>query len=66
MNMAFDGIVLSRVTELLNETIVTGRISKLYQISKYELLMTVRAQNESKKLLVSILSLIHISEPTRP
>ena len=42
MNMAFDGIVLSRVTELLNETIVTGRISKLYQISKYELLMTVR------------------------
>lgn len=24
MNMAFDGIVLSRVTELLNETIVTG------------------------------------------
>ena len=54
MNMAFDGIVLSRVTELLNETIVTGRISKLYQISKYELLMTVRAQNENKKLLVSI------------
>ena len=52
--MAFDGIVLSRVTELLNETIVTGRISKLYQISKYELLMTVRAQNENKKLLVSI------------
>ena len=48
MNMAFDGIVLSRVTELLNETIVTGRISKLYQISKYELLMTVRAQNENK------------------
>ena len=47
MNMAFDGIVLSRVTELLNETIVTGRISKLYQISKYELLMTVRAQNEN-------------------
>ncbi len=39
MNMAFDGIILSRVTELLNETIVTGRISKLYQISKYELLM---------------------------
>ena len=54
MNMAFDGIVLSRVTELLKETIVTGRISKLYQISKYELLMTVRAQNENKKLLVSI------------
>lgn len=54
MNMAFDGIVLSRVTELLNDTILTGRISKLYQISKYELLMTVRAQNENKKLLVSI------------
>ena len=42
------------VPELLKETIVTGRISKLYQISKYELLMTVRAQNENKKLLVSI------------
>ncbi len=57
MNMAFDGIVLSRVTELLNETIVTGRISKLYQISKYELLMTVRASSNVRTCSVNTIKL---------
>ncbi len=52
--MAFDGIVLSRVNDLLNQEILTGRISKLYQISQYELLMIIRSHNENKKLLISI------------
>ena len=45
--MAFDGIVLSRVNDLLNQEILTGRISKLYQISQYELLMIIRSHNEN-------------------
>ena len=52
--MAFDGIVLNAVTKKLKEEIESGRISKLYAISQYELLMVIRAHNRNKKLLVSI------------
>ncbi|MBO6047483.1 MAG: NFACT family protein [Erysipelotrichaceae bacterium] len=52
--MAFDGIVLSRVTEALKKEIVTGRISKIYQVSRYELLMIIRVHQTNKKLLISI------------
>ncbi|HAJ16075.1 MAG TPA: fibronectin/fibrinogen-binding protein, partial [Erysipelotrichaceae bacterium] len=52
--MAFDGIVLNAVTKKLKEEIESGRISKLYAISQYELLMVIRAHNKNKKFLVSI------------
>ena len=51
--MAFDGIVLSRVVANMKQ-LETGRISKIYNISQYELLMTVRAHNKNQKLLISI------------
>ena len=54
MKMAFDGIVLNAVTQQLKEEIETGRISKLYTISQYEILMIIRAHNKNKKCLVSI------------
>ena len=46
--MAFDGIVLSRVVANMKQ-LETGRISKIYNISQYELLMTVRAHNKNQK-----------------
>ncbi len=68
--MAFDGIVLSRVTNQLSELLTTGRISKIYNISRYELLMTVRAHNTNHKLLISIhpmyarIQITHLNYPT--
>ena len=52
--MAYDGIMLSRVVEQLQNQITRGRINKIYQISQYELLFHIRAQRENYKLLISI------------
>ena len=38
ITMAYDGIMMHQVKNLLIETIKGGRINKIYQISKYELL----------------------------
>jgi len=52
--MAFDGLVTkASVTELKNE-ILTGRITKIYQLSKYEMLFTIRQQRQNKKVLFSV------------
>ena len=40
--MAYDGIMMHQVIDDLNKTITGGRINKIYQISKYELLIQVR------------------------
>jgi len=72
--MAFDGLVTkASVLELKNE-IETGRITKIYQLSKYEMLLTVRQQRKNKKVLFSVhptyarvqltnLEYAHASEP---
>ena len=52
--MAYDGIMMSRVVEQLQRSIVRGRIHKIYQISQYELLIHVRSQSQNKKLFISI------------
>ncbi len=51
--MAFDGIVLNKVTTLLNERVVGGKINKIYQISNSEILFQVRSNHETLQLLVS-------------
>ena len=51
--MAYDGIMMHRIIDDLNTTIITGRINKIYQISKYELLFTIRANRQNYKLLIS-------------
>ena len=40
--MAYDGIMMHQVIDALNKTITGGRINKIYQISKYELLIQIR------------------------
>ena len=52
--MAFDGLVLkASIDEIKSET-STGRITKIYQLSKYEVLVIVRQQRQNKKLLFSV------------
>lgn len=52
--MANDGIMMSRVLHQLKNQIMTGRINKIYQISKYELLLIIRCHSRNHKLLISI------------
>ena len=51
--MAFDGVVLHQTIEQLNQKALTGRINKIYQVSKYELLIQLRANRKNIKLLLS-------------
>ncbi|MFC4767408.1 Rqc2 family fibronectin-binding protein [Effusibacillus consociatus] len=51
--MAFDGIVLRAVTHELNETILGGRVDKIYQPLPRDLLLTVRNQGRNYRLLLS-------------
>lgn len=51
--MAYDGIMMASIIKDLNKSILTGRINKIYQVSKYELLMVVRSNRHNYKLLLS-------------
>ena len=53
MTMAFDGLMTTASTAFLKEELTAGRINKIYQLSKYEILMQVRAGGKNKKLLLS-------------
>ncbi|MGD7043624.1 Rqc2 family fibronectin-binding protein [Jeotgalibacillus proteolyticus] len=51
--MSFDGLFTRAMTNELNETISGGRISKIHQPFKNELLFVIRAQGKNHKLLIS-------------
>lgn len=51
--MAYDGIMMHRIKDVFIQTIQGGRINKIYQISKYELLFQVRAHRQNYQLLIS-------------
>lgn len=51
--MAFDGTVLRAVITELEEKLKSGRITKIYQPYKTELMFTIRAQGENHQLLIS-------------
>ena len=51
--MSFDGNLLRKVTHELNEKINTGRITKIYQLSAYDLLFKIHANKEKQQLLIS-------------
>ncbi|MBO9130219.1 NFACT RNA binding domain-containing protein [Bacillus sp. 165] len=50
--MSFDGLFTRAITDELN-IVETGRISKIYQPSKYEILLHIRAKGTNQKLLLS-------------
>ncbi len=51
--MSFDGIFMHRMTELLKDDLISGKISRIYQVSNYELLILIRAKGKNHKLLLS-------------
>ncbi len=51
--MSFDGTVLRAIVTELKETLLSGRITKIYQPYKTELLFTVRANGANQQLLLS-------------
>lgn len=51
--MSFDGIVINRYVQQLNEDLITGKVSRVYQVSNYELLIHIRAKGKNVKLLLS-------------
>ena len=72
--MAFDGLVTKKSVDELKQELLTGRITKIYQLSKYEMLFTIRQQRQNKKVLFSVhptyartqlthLDYTHASEP---
>ncbi|WP_044642523.1 Rqc2 family fibronectin-binding protein [Risungbinella massiliensis] len=51
--MSFDGTMVRAVVHELKEKLTGGRISKIYQPTNYELLLTIRAKGQNQKLLLS-------------
>jgi predicted ribosome quality control (RQC) complex YloA/Tae2 family protein len=51
--MAFDGIFTHAVTNELKSALISGRISKIHQPYKQELVLQVRAQGKNYKLFIS-------------
>ena len=68
--MALDGVVIANVVEELNRSILNGRINKIAQPEKDELILTIKGQDRiSHKLLLSAgagLPLIYLTESTKP
>ncbi|MGM8214411.1 Rqc2 family fibronectin-binding protein [Bacillaceae bacterium W0354] len=52
--MAFDGIVTRAITTELIDRLQHGRISKIYQPTEHELIITVRKNGKNENLLLSI------------
>ena len=63
--MSFDGNIVKKVTKELFETLNTGRINKIYQLSKHDLLFVINTKTGKKQLLISnspSYSRIHLTE----
>jgi len=67
--MAFDGVVVANVVKELRDTLLGGRINKIAQPEKDELILTIKGQaREQYKLLLSAgagLPLIYLTENTK-
>ncbi len=67
--MAFDGIVVAALVKELNDNLTEGRIYKIAQPEKDELLITVRKEKEQFLLLISAgagLPLIYLTHEKKP
>ncbi len=54
IDMPFDGIVTRAVTNELQDLLLPGKISKIYQPTAQELIFTIRSQGVNQSLLFSI------------
>ena len=68
--MALDGVVIANVVHELRETLLNGRINKIAQPEKDELILTIKGQaREQYKLFLSAgagLPLIYLTDNTKP
>lgn len=67
--MAFDGITIANLIDNLKQTIEGGRISKIAQPEKDELLFTIKTYRDSYRLLISAsasLPLMYLTETNKP
>ncbi len=67
--MALDGIVLSNIVHELNASLLEGRIDKIYQPEKEELVLTIRGRGANHKLLLTANSSyprLHLTTKTKP
>lgn len=67
--MALDGLVLSNVVSELKEKLIDGRISKISQPEKDELVFVIKNNRENYKLFLSAnasLPLIYLTEENKP
>ncbi len=67
--MALDGIVISNIVTELKNNLVNGRINKIAQPEKDELLFTIKNNKEQYRLLISAsasLPLIYLTETNKP
>ena len=63
--MSFDGNIVRRITKELAESLVNGRINKIYQLSKYDLLFVIDSKAGKRQLLISnspTYARIHLTE----
>jgi predicted ribosome quality control (RQC) complex YloA/Tae2 family protein len=63
--MSFDGIMTRAVAAELRNTLTSGRISKVYQPHKTDLVFTIRANGKNHKLLLSAnpsFARVHLTE----
>lgn len=66
--MAFDGVVISAIIHELNDFVLGGRIGKVNQPEKDELVLTVRKDRKNSKLLLSSMASMpkfHLTEITK-
>lgn len=67
--MALDGIVIANVVKELNDCLTGGRINKIAQPEKDELLLTIKNNRDQYKLLISAgasLPLIYLTDDNKP
>ena len=66
--MAFDGLVISNLKKELKETLLGGRINKIYQPEKDEIHLVIKNQRQTYRLLLSAsasLPLVYLTEKAK-
>jgi predicted ribosome quality control (RQC) complex YloA/Tae2 family protein len=66
--MPFDGSVVNSIVHELNDKLINGKIDKVYQPEKDELLISVRSYKDTQKLLLSASSTypkVHLTEESK-
>ena len=66
--MPFDGIVAKSITEELNDTLLGGRVEKIFQPEADEIILNIRSKGQNRKLILSAspnYPRIHITEGSK-